>query len=209
MTATLGLGTYRVRGLPEAAKSAMAHGADWIDTAPNYLHGRAEQRLKPVLAAFPLTPVSTKVGFVTAEQRRRALAAGVLTDEEARVGHCLSPRAILWQAQQSRATLGRAPDITFVHNPELGRHDRGALENRLYEAFVALANCVDRGLTRGYGVATWNAIHENLVSVDRVVGIARQAGRELGRFKAIQLPLSIVQISPLAEASKGWSAVLR
>ncbi|MFE7615265.1 aldo/keto reductase [Streptomyces sp. NPDC057496] len=203
MTASLGLGTYRVRGLPEAAKAAVNHGADWIDTAPNYLHGHAEQDLKPVLAAYPQVPVSTKVGFFTPEQARRALAAGALTDREAKAGHCLSPRAIIWQAEESRAALGRVPDITFVHNPEHGLHDRGALEKRLYEAFVVLENCVDLGLTKGYGVATWNAIHEDLVSVDRVAGIAKQSGLGVNRLKAIQLPLSIVQIGPLAEASQG------
>ncbi|WP_328377079.1 aldo/keto reductase [Streptomyces sp. NBC_00440] len=207
MTASLGLGTYRLRSLPEAAKAAVAHGADWIDTAPNYLHGQAEQQLKPVLAAYPLVPVSTKVGFFTPEQARRALAAGVLTKEEAEAGHCLSPRAVLWQAQQSRAALGRVPDITFVHNPERGLHTRRELEPRLYEAFVALEKCVDRGLTKGYGVATWGAVHEGLTSINRVAEIAWQAGRGKSRLRGIQLPLSIIQIGPLADAMNGYGAL--
>ncbi|MGW2592493.1 aldo/keto reductase [Streptomyces sp. NPDC001515] len=204
MTASLGLGTYRVRGLPEAAKAAMARGADWIDTAPNYLHGEAEEALQPILAAHQLTPVSTKVGFFSPEQRRRALAVGVLTDEEAGAGHCLGPRAIRWQAQQSRTALGRVPDITFLHNPELGLHDLATLERRLYQAFVALESCVDRGLTKGYGVATWSAIHEDLISVDGIAQIAKRAAGGANHLKAIQLPLSIVQIGPLAEASHGY-----
>ncbi|MFS0694178.1 aldo/keto reductase [Streptomyces nitrosporeus] len=203
MTTALGLGTYRVRDLPEAAKAALSSGADWIDTAPNYLRGQAERQLKPVLAAHPLIPVSTKVGFFTPDQARRALAAGVLTAQEAQAGHCLSPRAVLWQAQQSRTLLGRAPDITFVHNPEHGLHHARDLEVRLYDAFVALEKCVDRGLTKGYGVATWTALHENLISMDRLTGVARQAGRDGHRLKAVQLPLSIVQIGPLVDAVHG------
>ncbi|MEU0739294.1 aldo/keto reductase [Streptomyces sp. NPDC006134] len=204
MNATLGLGTYRVRSISEAAKAAVASGADWIDTAPNYHHGQAERQLKPVLDAYPLVPVSTKVGFFTPDQARKALAEGVLTKEEAEAGHCLNPRAVTWQAQQSLAALGRAPAITFVHNPERQLHSRRDLEVRLYEAFVALEKCVDRGLTRGYGVATWNALHENFISVDRIAHIAKQAGRGTSHLTAIQLPLSIVHIRPLVDAGQGY-----
>lgn len=42
MTAQLGLGTYRCPDVAEAALMAASHGADWVDTAPNYEHGRAE-----------------------------------------------------------------------------------------------------------------------------------------------------------------------
>lgn len=53
MTAQLALGTYRCREIPEAAVRAVASGAQWIDTAPNYATGRAQDLLAPALAAHP------------------------------------------------------------------------------------------------------------------------------------------------------------
>ncbi|MFF9481359.1 aldo/keto reductase [Streptomyces sp. NPDC014733] len=206
MSATLGLGTYRVRNLPEAVKSAVFHDVDWVDTAPVYLHGKAEQQLKPALATCPMS-VSTKVGFFTPSQAERAFEEDALP--HAQVSHCLTQRAILWQAERSRRELGRMPDITFVHNPEHGLHDIKELESRLYEAVAALEECVDRGLTKGYGVATWDAVHDGRLPVERIAGIAKEVGQGGGsRLKAIQLPLSVIHLAPLADAIRGYGPLM-
>ncbi|MGW6460619.1 hypothetical protein ACWF94_32625 [Streptomyces sp. NPDC055078] len=74
MTALLGLGTYRIAGeeLAAAAQRAASSPSGWIDTAPNYCHGRAHRLLAPVLADFPLTGLATKAGFLTRATARSA-----------------------------------------------------------------------------------------------------------------------------------------
>ncbi|MEU7600263.1 aldo/keto reductase [Streptomyces sp. NPDC041003] len=71
MTASLGLGTYKVRDVAEAGRTACSRGTAWIDTAPNY--GRAHEELAPVLAEHPQVKVSTKTGFFG---RQEGTAAG-------------------------------------------------------------------------------------------------------------------------------------
>ncbi|MFE9674661.1 hypothetical protein ACFYO5_11160 [Streptomyces sp. NPDC006259] len=66
MTAELALGTYRCRAIPEAADRAAASGAQWIDTAPNYATGRAQDLLALTLS----DPARAEVWV-----RPRALAA--------------------------------------------------------------------------------------------------------------------------------------
>ncbi|MGW9046815.1 hypothetical protein ACWGQL_30280 [Streptomyces lydicus] len=54
MTASLALGTYRLREVAAAARRAAAcPSTAWVDTAPNYLAGRAHRLLAPVLADHP------------------------------------------------------------------------------------------------------------------------------------------------------------
>ena len=203
MTARLALGTYRTHDAPRAAEAAIGSGADWIDTAPNYRHGSAEHQLAPALAAHPQVRIATKVGFLTERRRAEALRAGALQRSDTRRTHSLHPGYVTWQAALSRATLGRVPDITFVHNPEHGSPELDALDARILNAFRALEQCCDQGLTTAYGVATWSALHDGTLTVDRLVELAHRAGGVGHRFRAIQLPLSLVHIGPLADALDG------
>ncbi|MFE5558752.1 hypothetical protein [Streptomyces sp. NPDC056544] len=132
MTAVLGLGTYRVRTVEEPARTACSDGRVWLDTAPNY--ATAHQTLGPVIADHPRAMVTTKTGFFTGQEGVTAVAAGVLTPEEAAVGHSLHPGFTRWQTDRSLAALSRA-DIVFVHNPEHTHQDRAVLHARLRAAF--------------------------------------------------------------------------
>ncbi|MFE2034061.1 aldo/keto reductase [Streptomyces scopuliridis] len=200
MTALLGMGTYRASGVPQAATRAIEVGVDWIDTAPNYHGGSAEHLLAPILAAHPTVKVSTKVGFLVKQHQDMAIDAGLLSEAAARKGHSLSTRYVVWQVAHSKTVLGRAPDITFVHNPEHGRPKPHQLEDRILGAFRALEACCHRGLTRGYGVATWSALHDGSLTIEKLLALAREAGGRAHRLRAVQLPLSLVQLGPIADA---------
>ncbi|WP_413753119.1 aldo/keto reductase [Streptomyces sp. R-74717] len=205
--AELGLGTYRTAGVAAAAQAAIDQDVSWIDTAPNYQRGTAEEQLAPVLGAFPSVRVSTKVGFLDAARQVRATKEGVLTPSRTGKGYCLEPSYVRWQAAQSKAALGRIPDITFVHNPEHGGPEPHELDARLLEAFRTLEECCRQGLIKTYGVATWSALHDGSLTVGRLMELAHKAGGMTNKFAAIQLPLSLVQLGPIADALNGWGVL--
>jgi len=208
MNALLGMGTYRTRHIPQAGEAAIRAGVDWIDTAPNYQHGTAENQLAPLLSAHPTLRVSTKVGYLAPPQQQDALHAGVLEQTEADQGHNLSPAYVAWQATRSKATLGRVPDITFVHNPEHGDPTPTQLAHRIQQAFHALEECCAQGLIKGYGVAAWSAFHDGSLTVEALLDMARMAGGPAHRLHAIQLPLSLVHIGPIADAMTGHGVLI-
>lgn len=198
MSPDLALGTYRCRDIPQAAVHAVACGASWIDTAPNYQHGHAQTRLRPVLAGNPDLRVSTKVGFFTPDIAAAAREAGVLTPGEAASGHCLSHRYVAWQSRRNVAELGRVPDIVFVHNAERADHSHDAITN----AFTALEADASAGRIGGYGVATWTGF-EGAFSVADLLDIATRCGGPDHHLVAIQLPVSLVMLKPVAQAMEG------
>ncbi len=193
MSPDLALGTYRCRDIPQAAVHAVACGASWIDTAPNYQHGRAQTRLRPVLAGNPDLRVSTKVGFAAA-----ASDARVLTPGEAASGHCLTDRYVIWQSRRNAAELGRTPDVVFVHNPERTACPLDAITG----AFTALEAEARAGRIGGYGVATWTGF-ESAFSVADLLDIAARCGGPGHHLAAVQLPVSLVMLKPVAQALDG------
>lgn len=206
-TAALGLGTYRCRSVTEAAEAAMETGVDWIDTAPNYQAGEAERQLAPILAAYPNVEVSTKVGYVPEVLRTEATRAGVLAPEEAHAGRSLHPKYVAWQVAHSNNELGRTPDLVFLHNPEHGTPELRAVERQLLLAFEALEEACDRGDLKGYGVATWTALHDGYLTVERLVDLATKAGGSRHRLRAVQLPLSLVHAAPITQALAGYGVL--
>ncbi|MEV0040065.1 aldo/keto reductase [Streptomyces sp. NPDC050804] len=208
MTAALGMGTYRARGVPEAAEAAIRSGVYWIDTAPNYHHGKDEALLAPVLKTHRGVRLSTKVGFLSEPQQDEAVRRRVLTHSEAGQGHSLAPQYVRWQVARSKEALGRTPDVVFLHNPEHGGPSPIRLADRILRAFGALEECCNRGLIKGYGVATWSALHDGSLTVEELVDLARSAGGAAHRLRAIQLPLSLVQLGPLADAVDGYGVLI-
>lgn len=202
MTASLGLGTYKVRVAAEAARTACSHGARWIDTAPNYLDGQAHRDLSAVLDLHPQVKVSTKTGFIARDQRQPAVAAGVITPQAAATGHSLAPPFVRWQTARSLAYLGRA-DIVFVHNPERAGHDRDTVHTALREAFTVLEDFARAGRIGGYGVATWHGFDTGAFTVPELCALARDAAGPAHHLRAIQLPVSLVMARPITLALDG------
>ncbi|MCM1971311.1 aldo/keto reductase [Streptomyces sp. G1] len=201
MTAALGLGTYRVRTVEEPARTACSDGLVWLDTAPNY--STAHRTLGPVIADHPGAMVATKTGFFTRQEGEAAVAAGVLTPEEAAAGHSLHPGFARWQTDRSLAALGRA-DIVFVHNPEHADQDRAVLHARLRGAFSVLEEYATAGRIAGYGVATWSGFQHEAFTVPELLGLAKEAaGSGEHHLGAIQQPVSLVMVRPIALALDG------
>jgi aryl-alcohol dehydrogenase-like predicted oxidoreductase len=205
VTAALGLGTHRVKGVAAAARRAAAP-TGWVDTAPNYLRGHAHHLLAPVLAACPTLAVATKVGFVPGRLIPAAVAAGALPGQDAARGHSLTPSYLRWQAARNRTDLGRDRlDLLFVHNPEHG-DARAAADEVLREAFVVLEDLVAAGRLAAYGVATWSGFSDGHLSVERLDRLASQAaGTDAHHLKAIQLPVSLITYELSEdEESEAW-----
>ncbi|MFD9100242.1 aldo/keto reductase [Streptomyces virginiae] len=169
MTASLGLGTYRVRAVEQAARTACADGLVWIDTAPNY--GTAHQALGPVIADHPRAMVATKTGFFTPEEGAAALRDGLLTAAQVRAGHSLDPGFVRWQMERSLAALGRI-DLVFVHNPEHAGLSPTELHPALRDVFAVLEEFAGAGRIGGYGVATWSGFQHDAFSVSELLGLA-------------------------------------
>ncbi|WP_371496076.1 aldo/keto reductase [Kitasatospora sp. NBC_00374] len=202
MTARLALGTYRCLDVAEAALMAASNGADWVDTAPNYESGRAETSLAPVLAAYQYLRVSTKVGFVPPSAKRTGVRARALSADDAERGHCLAPDYISWQVARSKRMLDRTPDLVFLHNPEHGCHE-SEIADRLYTAFLALEEACNQRAVRAYGVATWRGFSSRLFDVPALLELATKAGGRQHHLRAVQLPVSLVHLAPVAQALNG------
>ncbi|MEU5428631.1 aldo/keto reductase [Streptomyces olivoreticuli] len=211
MTAALSLGTYRVRTVSQAARTALAAGSPWVDTAPNYARGRAHEELRPVLEEYPTVRVATKTGFFTEEQGRAALAEGVLTREEATNRHSLEQGFVCWQTERSLAALDRV-DLVFVHNPEHDEHgpDRAALHRRVREAFTVLEEFAHVGRIGGYGIATWSGLTSGAFSVPELLALARQAsGSAEHHFTGLQMPVSLIMDGPITQSLNGGGPLVQ
>ncbi|MFD8220846.1 aldo/keto reductase [Streptomyces sp. NPDC059697] len=204
MTADLALGTYRCQAIPEAAARAAASGA-WIDTAPNYATGQAQILLAPALAAHLSLNVSTKTGYFTAATGTDAVNTGVLSEDQAAAGHSLAPEYVRWQTGRNRAQLGRDRlDLTLLHNPERAHPgDRQALHQEIRDAFVVLEHAVAAGQVAGYGIATWAGLEEKAFTVGELLALATEAAGGRHHLVAIQLPVSLVMMTPIAQALDG------
>ncbi|MFE1959219.1 aldo/keto reductase [Streptomyces sp. NPDC059479] len=202
--ASLGLGTYRLRSsaVHEAAcRAAEDPETAWVDTAPNYLGGRAQHLLAPALARYPV-PVSTKVGFLAEGAARLAVADGALSTAEASSGHCLTAPFVHWQCAQNRTALGRDRlNVVFVHNPERSADDP---HEALRGAFTALEEEAEAGALDAYGVATWDGFDTEKLTVADLDRVATEAaGTAQHHLRAVQLPVSLVTASAFAQALGG------
>lgn len=205
MTA-LGLGTYRCRDVTAAAQAAVAAGVTVVDTAPVYAHGTAHAQLVHVLPEHPQIRVSTKVGHMTDQQAQSAQRAGLITSHEAVRGHSIAPAYIDHQIAVNIAELRREPlDLLYLHNPEHDAHgDKDRLRKQITQAFVACEKSAQDGQIAGYGIATWGGFTSGAFTVPDLVNAARDAaGSTETRLTAIQLPVSLVQLAPLAESLDG------
>ncbi|WP_457033125.1 aldo/keto reductase [Kitasatospora sp. P5_F3] len=197
-----------MRAVRQAARTALAAGAPWVDTAPNYAHGSAHQELQPVLVTFPETRLATKTGFHTAVQGRAAVAAGALSPERAAVGHSLDTSFVRWQTERSLSIFGHA-DMVFVHNPERISHDPSEVQAKLREAFDVLEEFAQGGQIGGYGVATWSGLAAGVFTVPELLGLAHEAaGSPNHHFAGLQLPVSLVMADPIVRALDGGGPLI-
>jgi len=213
----------------ESIRLALSLGCNVIDTAINYRCQRSERAIGAALGGAidagavrrDEVFVSTKAGFIPFDRkpppdppgyfRETFIESGIMDADELVAGcHCMTPTYLENQLECSRRNLGlETLDLYYVHNPEtqLSESDRPEVYGRLLEAFRVLEKAADRGWIRRYGIATWEGLRAErdgrpYLSLTEVMRLARQAGGESHRFRAIQLPVNLGMPEAFAQANQ-------
>ena len=227
---SIGLGTYLGHPTAEvdtdyiaAIKRALTNGINVIDTASNYRFQRSEravgQAVAELMAANQIqrdeVVLATKGGYIAYDGdyprdpnrwvHDNLIEPGIIKAEEIVDGHCLSPRFIRSQIEQSRHNLGvDTIDIYYIHNPESQLESIGRTEfrDRLRRAFAVLEEAVDEGLIKFYGTATWNGYRiapgaTQYLSLDDVLSLARDVCGLTHHCRFIQLPFNLAMLEAL------------
>ncbi|HET7876119.1 MAG TPA: aldo/keto reductase [Methylomirabilota bacterium] len=214
------------RAYQEAVGRAMALGINVIDSAINYRHQRSERSVGAALAAAVSggtlqrdeVLLATKGGFIPFDGAVPADPRGYLVETYVRSGlltpadvvggsHCMAPRYLADQLERSRRNLGvETVDVYYVHNPEmqLSEVDRPTFLARLRSAFEFLEGAVAGGKIRFYGTATWTGYRQpptapDYLSLEEVVGVARDLAGDAHHMRVIQLPYNLA----MTEAATG------
>jgi aryl-alcohol dehydrogenase-like predicted oxidoreductase len=213
----------------QAITRALERGINVIDTSVNYRFQRSERAVGAVLeAAFRRKLVArdelivaTKGGFIPfdgamprdpgAYFTETYLKPGIVAPDDVVGGaHCMTPRFLDDQIDKSRANLGlETLDVYYVHNPETQLEHVGRPEFlvRLRRAFEALERAVDGGRIARYGTATWNGYRvdpgaADHLSLEEIVGIAREVGGAGHHFKVIQAPYNLAMTEAYTRATQ-------
>jgi len=208
---------------------ALERGFNIVDTAVNYRHQRSERAVGAAIAdvvkggavARAEVIVSTKGGYIPFDGAMPADPGGyvvatyvepgiVRPDDIVGGSHCMTPRYLEDQIARSRANLGlETIDVYFLHNPEgqLDEVDRGEFMRRIRDAFGALEAAVAAGHIGCYGTATWNGYREapeapGLLSLEAMVGAARDVGGAGHHFKVIQLPYNLAMLEAFTRVNQ-------
>lgn len=204
-----------------AIQQAIGSGINLIDTAINYRSQRSEHAvgaaIQQALASGAATRdelvVCSKGGYIPLDRtppatreayqsyvRREFVDPQILRpDEIVGGGHSLAPRFLRYCLAKSRQNLGlRTIDIYYVHNPGqvVAGESASELQNRLRSAFAVLEEAVTRNEIGVYGCATWDELRvppgaKGHLSLEELVGLAREVAGEGHHFRAVQLPVNL------------------
>jgi aryl-alcohol dehydrogenase-like predicted oxidoreductase len=213
----------------DAVSRALALGVNVVDTAVNYRHQRSERAIGTALAeavgqgrvARDEVVIATKGGFIPfdgsvprdpgAYFTRIYLEPGIVTPNDVVGGsHCMTARYLTDQIDRSRKNLGlQTIDVYYLHNPEsqLGEIERPEFMRRVREAFAALEAAVREGRIRRYGTATWNGFRRDpgapdYLSLEEMVGAARDIAGPDHQFKVVQLPYNLAMPEAFTRANQ-------
>jgi aryl-alcohol dehydrogenase-like predicted oxidoreductase len=205
----------------EALRRAIELGVNYVDTAINYRCQRSERAIGRLLGELPSadrTPivVSTKGGYLPLESpppeskreyrdyiKREYLDPGIVTAPDLVAGgHCMAPAFLRNQVERSIANLGiDAIDLYCIHNPEqqLDAVSRDEFDNRMHDAFAELERCVNDGLIRSYGCATWNGLRvaageQNHLSIESLISVAHDVAGDEHHLAAVQMPVNLAMM---------------
>lgn len=214
--------------------AGIERGLNMVDTAINYRCQRSEravgrairQAIDKRIARRDEIVVATKGGYIpldgsppeSRELYDSFLSAeyfdrGVMTPADVvSGGHSIAPAFIADQIQRSRRNLGLSTiDIYYLHNPEqqCSALDGVRFRAGIASAFRELENQVEKGTIRAYGCATWNGFRQDAstpghLSLEEIVGIAREVGGAAHHFSVIQLPVNLA----MAEAVRSSTQTL-
>lgn len=204
MNSTLiGLGTYNSHPKQDAVvRMAIEKGFTHIDTAPNYNSGNSQRLVGEAINNFKrhYITISSKVGFVSSTlKKEKYIRTGVVNERDFFHSHCLKPAFIENEIKLNLKELQRDHiDILFLHNPEvqLQHSSRNELMQLLRKNFETLETFSSEGVVGSYGISTWDGFGVNGKSakftLDEVLEVANSVST-MNKFKAIQLPISIIQ----------------
>jgi aryl-alcohol dehydrogenase-like predicted oxidoreductase len=221
---SIGIGTYlgnwdepTDERYTESVTRAVELGANVIDTAANYRFQRSERSIGAALRHLTEehicqrdeVVICTKGGYLPFDNEppldKRSyveetfVRPGIADFSEIVGGHCMTPRYLQSQIDQSLHNMGiETVDVYYVHNPEsqLATITREEFEKRLRAAFELLESNIHDGKIRMYGVATWNGFRvapdaPSFHSLERMIEIAREVGGDEHGFRFIQLPFNL------------------
>lgn len=213
----------------ETAVLAARAGVNVFDTAVNYRHMHSERAIGRAIAEMISSGtaqrdeilLATKGGFLSYDGKEPAdpsayfqeklVKRGLVKPEEIVAGcHTLAPRYLDNQIDVSRGNLGvRTIDIYYLHNPEtqLGEVSRDEFLRRLRPAMAVLEQAVANSSIRMYGAATWNGFRvqpdsQEAISLEEILGLAREVGGQKHHFRAIQLPFNVVMPEALSTSTQ-------
>lgn len=201
-----------------AVNHALLHGCNLIDTAINYRLQRSERCIgaafKNLVAEGKIQRdeviLSSKGGFLSFDGDYPLNPARYIQDEYINKGicipddivancHCMTPRYLQNQLERSLKNLSvECIDIYFVHNPEtqLSEISRQEFLKRMLQVFRFLEQKATEGKIQIYGTATWDGYRvppraKSYLSLEELIGLARNAGGDNHHFRAIQLPFNL------------------
>jgi len=185
---SLGLGTYLGNADDEtdanyeaAVRAAIGGGINLIDTSRNYRGERSERAIGRAIAG------------TSRDELVLCTKAGYFLD---RRGHSLEPGFLEENLRASLVNLGVSQvDVFYLHNPEtqLGAED---FYQRIRLAFERCESMAALGLLRFYGVATWDGFRaeKDVISLHRLVAIAKESAGQAHRFRFVQLPFNLAML---------------
>ncbi len=202
----------------EAVKQAIKSGINLIDTASNYRYGQSEKEigiaLKELIEADEVKReeliICSKGGFIQLDfpfpdnpyswieenilDKKLAAKEDIELDQ-----HCMTPDFLEWSCRKSLENVGiDSFDIYYLHNPEMQLSKLGekTFYKQIEKIFSRFEKLADEGLFSSYGVAVWNGfvkLDEELLSLEKLVAIAKKVGGENHRFKYIQTPFNMAK----------------
>ena len=221
------------QGYESSICRALELGCNLIDTAINYRCQRSERNvgsaLKKSIEKGTVTRdevvISSKGGFLSFDTSYPANPRRYIQDEYIDPGickpedivancHCMTPSYLENQLERSLKNLGvDCIDIYLIHNPEtqLSEVSRQEFLRRMLAAFKLLEKKVEDGKIQVYGTATWNGYREipggqGFLSLEELIGLARNAGGEDHHFRAIQLPLNFAMPEALLSKNQKFGS---
>ncbi|GAA4240357.1 hypothetical protein GCM10022254_64680 [Actinomadura meridiana] len=118
----------------------------------------------------------------------------------------MSPAYLQHRISTNITELGRERlDLLYLHNPEHDAHgDRRRLLKQITRAFTIFEEAAHQGDITCYGIATWSGFTSGAFTIHDLVTAAQQAaGSARTHLRAIQLPVSLIELAPVAEALHG------
>ena len=200
----------------EGIKQAIRSGINLIDTASNYRYGQSEKEIGEALIELGSEVkreeliICSKGGFIQLDYPFPAnpytwidenmIQSGLATKDDIELDqHCMTPDYLEYSCKKSLQNLGvDSLDIYYLHNPEMQLSKLGekAFYKLIEKVFTRFENLADDGLFKSYGVAVWNGFTSDdleLLSLEKLVAIAKKVGGENHRFKYIQLPFNMAK----------------